>query len=143
VSEPLTSNEKRNREVIRMIFAEGWNNAEFENLGPHLAPAMTFHFRGHDIPDSLEHLKHLVANWRGAFPDLRFTIEDMLAGGERVAARLVLTGTHQGTWKDIPATGKHIRVTVMMFFRFENGLLVETWEDFDEYGMRQQLGELP
>lgn len=58
-----------------------------------------------------------------------------------VAVRLILTGTHQGTWKDIPATGKHVRVTAMMFLRFEDGKLVEIWEDFDELGLRQQLGQ--
>jgi steroid delta-isomerase-like uncharacterized protein len=134
--------EKRNREIIRMIFEEGWNNAKFDNVAAHLAEAMTFHFRGHDIPDSLDNLKRLVAGWRSAFPDLRFTIEDMLADDDRVAVRMTMTGTHQGTWKQIPATGKHITVTAMMFFRFENGLLVETWEDYDEYGLYQQLGVL-
>jgi predicted ester cyclase len=63
----------------------------------------------------------------------------MIAESDLVAVRLILSGTHQAKWRDIPATGKKIRVTVMMFLRFENGKLVEIWEDFDELGMLQQL----
>lgn len=63
----------------------------------------------------------------------------MVAEEDLVAVRLILSGTHQGQWKDIPATEKHLSVTAMMFLRFEKSKLVEIWEDFDELGLRQQL----
>lgn len=66
-------------------------------------------------------------------------MKDIVAEGDLVAVRLIMSGTHQEQWKDIPATGKQIRVTAMFFLRFEAGKLVEIWEDFDEFGMRSQL----
>ena len=81
-----------------------------------------------------------VAGWHRVFPDFRFEIDEMVAEGDLVAVRLTLSGTQQDQWQDIPATGKQIIVTAMIFLRFENGKIVEIWEDFDEYGMRRQLG---
>jgi predicted ester cyclase len=79
------------------------------------------------------------ANWKG-FPDLRFTIEDMVAEGDKVAARLHVTGTQKGTWNGISSTGKKIDIGSVMIVRIENGKIVEQREDADFLGLIMQLG---
>lgn len=72
----------------------------------------------------------------------RFTIEDLVADGDLVAARLTHTGAAQrAMWKGLPPTGGHIEVDAMFFFRFGGGRLVEVWEVEGEYAMWEQLGK--
>jgi predicted ester cyclase len=62
----------------------------------------------------------------------------------RGRTRVGFSGSHTGEdWFGLPATGNEMNGTEMMFFRFENGRVVEAWEDYDEYVMRRQLGALP
>jgi len=128
------------KRIARQIFEQAWNKGEFEGLDELIDSDAQFHIRNHTAPMGPQDTRQVISAWHRAFPDFRFTIRAMVAEDDLVAVRLILSGTQMGTWKDIPATGKHIRVTAMMFLRFENGMLVEIWEDFDEFGMLQQLG---
>ena len=74
------------------------------------------------------------------FPDLQFTIEDMVAEDDKVTTRFTEHGTQQGEMMGAPASGKRITVTGMSISRFENGKIVEVWGEFDRLGMVQQLG---
>jgi steroid delta-isomerase-like uncharacterized protein len=78
-----------------------------------------------------------------AFPDLHFTIEDMVAEGDKVVVRWIVRGTHRGTFQDIPPTGKAVTLTGISLFRVANGRGVEVWTDADYLGMLQQLGVVP
>ena len=127
------------RKITQTIFDQAWNNANFEGMETLIAEDASFHFRGHTIPMNAEDLKRIVTGWHLAFANFQFKIEELVAEGDIVAIRAILSGTHQDVWKDIPATGKRVSVTAMMFFRFSNGQMKEIWEDYDEFGMRQQL----
>lgn len=131
---------ERYKQITRHIFEEAWNKANFAGLAEFIDPDARFHIRDHTIPMSARDTRTLISAWRRAFPDFRFTIKAMIAEDDLVSVRLVLSGTHERAWKEIPATGKPIRVTAMMFLRFARGKVVEIWEDFDEWGMRRQLG---
>jgi steroid delta-isomerase-like uncharacterized protein len=85
----------------------------------------------------------MVTMYRSAFPDMRVTIEDLVAEGDKVAARWSVTGTHRGELMGIPATGKRVTVTGIEINRFAGGKLVEHWESFDQLSMMQQLGVVP
>lgn len=127
------------RKIIQTIFDQAWNNANFEGIETLIAEDAKFHFRDHTIPMNAEDLKHIVSGWHRAFANFHFKIEEMVSEGDFVAVRAILSGKHQDAWKDISTTGKQVRATAMMFFRFSNGQLVEIWEDYDEFGLRQQL----
>ena len=90
-----------------------------------------------------EGIKELIGGMRATFPDLKITISDMIADGSRVVARWTATGTHQGEFMDIPATGNRLTVTGINIDRIEGGKIVEHWEQFDAMGMMQQMGALP
>ena len=78
-----------------------------------------------------------------AFPDLKMEVLDLIAEGDRVAARLTMSGTHKGTFMDIPATGKRMQVQVIDVIRFEGDKVAEHWGVTDQMAMMQQLGVAP
>ncbi len=87
--------------------------------------------------------KQFVTAIRSAFPDIRFTTEDIIAEGDRVTVRYTLRGTHQGAFVGIPATGKTIMLTGIDLFQFAHGQMIAEWLNYDQLGLLQQLGVLP
>lgn len=77
-----------------------------------------------------------------AFPDFRCDVEDIVAEGDTVAARVTMRGTHEGEFVGIPATHKRISVQQIHWFRLDGGKLVERWAVRDDLGMMQQLGAM-
>ena len=87
--------------------------------------------------------KPFVRKMRDASPDMHFVIEDMVAESDKVAARLRVTGTHNGGGLGFPATGRKIDITAITIIQFANGKLVHGWNNWDQLGMMQQLGMGP
>ncbi len=84
-----------------------------------------------------------VAGMFSAFPDTKFTIEDMVAEDDKVAARVTWRGTHQGELRGIPPTGKNINVPGVSIYRIADGKFAEVFSFTDTLGMMQQLGVIP
>ena len=76
----------------------------------------------------------------GAFPDYRVAVEDLVTAHDRVAVRMVLHGTHLGSFGGVPATGTRVSFDAMAFFRLENGEIVEEWFISDQFALQRQLG---
>ena len=93
-----------------------------------------------DLGQGPQSEKRRVTLYRNAFPDLRFTIEDVIAEGETVMARYTARGTHKGNLNEIAATGKQINVTGVSISRFTNGKIAESWVNWDALGLMQQIG---
>lgn len=126
--------------IVREIFDRVWNRGDFDGLDSRLVERVVFHYRRSTRTLEPDDLAALVTAWREAFPDLRFSIEDLVEDGDRVAARLTHSGTHRGRFRGVEPTGRRIEVDAMFFFRFEGGRLAEVWEVEDEHAMWQQLG---
>ncbi len=78
-----------------------------------------------------------------ALPDLRVTIDDMIAEGDKVVVRFTSQATHQGDLMGIPATGKPVTTTTITILRFVDGKIAEDWVETDMLGMMRQLGVIP
>lgn len=91
----------------------------------------------------LEGIKRAFGVFRVAFPDLHFTVEDLIAEGDRVACRITTRGTHTGDFQGIPPTGKRVTQTGIDILRLAGGKIVERWGEFDSLGLLQQLGVVP
>jgi len=78
-----------------------------------------------------------------AFPDLEFAPLDVLVDGDKVAARVRMTGTHQADFAGIPASGKVVDIELIDVFRFGGGVVTEHWGIAQELKMLQQLGASP
>jgi len=92
---------------------------------------------------SLEEYKKGMAAFHTAFPDLHFTVEDVIAEGDKVVVHWSLRATQLGDYLGRPATGKTVSVTGMSLFRLADGKIQEITVSMDRLGQWQQLGWLP
>ena len=101
-----------NKRTVRRVFEEGFTAGCVDVVDECLAPdAVDRHPFGNDEPDFRTHLKGIIRMLRAAMPDLNATVEDLVAEGDRVAARVSMTGTHTGEpLFGAPATGGRIQI---------------------------------
>ena len=85
----------------------------------------------------------IIAMMRAGFPDIQWTLEELIAEGDKVAARFTMRGTHQGTFFGVPSSGKTIEVKAMNFYRIADGQIVEEHGQPDLLGLLQQIGAAP
>jgi len=83
-----------------------------------------------------------TALWTG-FPNLKITVEDIVAEDEKVAWRLTARGTHTGEFRGVPATGKGVSFEAQYIFEFRDGKIVKRWTNLDRLGLLMQLGAIP
>ncbi|HEY5051046.1 MAG TPA: ester cyclase [Acidothermaceae bacterium] len=89
-------------------------------------------------------VKQFFTMYVAAFPDLRFTTDDILPSGDKGVARVTITGTNTGDFMGMPATGKSVSVQAIDIIRFgDDGLAHEHWGVVDVMAMMQQLGAVP
>ena len=91
----------------------------------------------------LEGLKDVLLGMRAAFPDLVFSIHEQIAEGDKVASRFEWTGTHEGTFLGVPATGRPVRVWGIVIDRLQAGRIQDTRIIMDIFGLMMQLGAIP
>lgn len=84
-----------------------------------------------------------TAMFRRVFPDSHFTIEDMVAEGDKVATRKAFRGTHRGEFMGVPPTGREVSISLIEIVRVVGGRVVEHWAVGDNLGMMRQLGVIP
>ncbi|MGW9102696.1 ester cyclase [Priestia megaterium] len=85
----------------------------------------------------------IIGMMRGGFPDIQWTLEEMVVEEDKVAVRFTMRGTHQGSFFGVPPTSKKIRVQAMNFYRFSAGKIVEEYGQPDLLGLLQQIGAVP
>jgi predicted ester cyclase len=90
-----------------------------------------------------EAVKRRISDWQAAFPNWRFTVEDMLAEGDLVMTRCTVRGTHQGELFSLPPTGREVAYTEILLSRVAEGRIVEQSVLVDRLGLLQELGVLP
>ena len=91
---------------------------------------------------SREDYKQFLFSLLAALPG-QFTIEDLIAEGDKVVLRYAFRGTHQGQWRGLPPTGKPVTFTGIFIYRILDSKIVEGWENADALGLVQQLGLIP
>jgi predicted ester cyclase len=110
------------------------------------APDFVFHDSNIPIPTggirSREDYKQFVTGFQAAIPG-QFTIEDLIAEGDKVGARYTYRGTNQGQWRGVPPTGKAVTFTGTITYRIVDGKAVEAWQNADNLSVLRQLGILP
>ncbi|MEJ7631530.1 MAG: ester cyclase [Rubrobacteraceae bacterium] len=135
--------EEENKAVVRRLYQEVFNEGNLELADELISTDGINHAAPPDAPSGPEGLRRLVGMLRAAFPDDRHEIRDMVAEGDRVAVRIVHTGTHEGPFRGMPPTGRRFEQQQMHVLRLENGRIAEHWAVRDELGMMRQLGLLP
>jgi|SRR5580658_5015346 steroid delta-isomerase-like uncharacterized protein len=133
-----------NKVAVRRLFEEVWNKGYVPVADQLFAPTYTHHDSSTpDVGRGPEGEKKRVTLYRDAFPDIRFTIDNVTAEGETVVARWSCSGTHKGDLNGIAPTGKQFHITGISIARFTNGKMVEGFVNWDALGLMQQLGVVP
>jgi steroid delta-isomerase-like uncharacterized protein len=88
-------------------------------------------------------LKRTIDRVFAALDDVEFTIDDLVAEGDRIAVRLTSSATQTGEFMGMPATGKRYTIEEMHVFRIGDGQVAEHWHQLDQMGMMRQLGAMP
>jgi steroid delta-isomerase-like uncharacterized protein len=129
-----------NKALVQRFFEEVINQRNLAALDQFAHPGGV----NHTVPPGMpQESNQFLGQYLNAFPDVKATVEDLMADGDKVVARVSYRGTHQGAFRGIPPTGKQIAVTGINIFRIANGQLVEHWGLTDRLAVLQQLGVVP
>jgi len=132
-----------NKALVRRFVDEVQSGGNIDLIDEVCSPGFVNHSAPPGIPADREGLKILTAMFRGAFPDSHFTIENMVAEGDKVATRKTFHGTHGGDFMGMPPTGRVVSMGLIDIVRVSDGRVVEHWAMGDSLGLMQQLGVIP
>jgi predicted ester cyclase len=130
----------QNQTAFRRVIAEAFNKGNYQVLPECFNPNFIEHQFG--LHPSLRGMESDISFLRAAFPDFNLTIEDMVADGDKVWARMTGRGTNLGGFMGSP-NGKSFEITVFDTCRFEDGKIIEHWGSPDRFALLAQLGLLP
>ncbi|HAV77907.1 MAG TPA: hypothetical protein DCX53_11210 [Anaerolineae bacterium] len=117
-------NKNKNKEVIEQVFAQNWIDGN---------PSFT------DQPQGIEGALYFVNVYRNIFPDIQFELTHIISDEKFVTFRFVAEATHQGEFMGINPTGKRVKFSGIVIHRVENNRFVETWNEIDLLGIKNQL----
>ncbi len=144
---PLHSQSKQHdlaeNKKVAVMGLEAWNKGDTSRLTDFIAEKGKWWMGGNTFPWSPQIEAAAMKGWLSAFPDTHVVIDDVIAEGDRVVLRTTWTGIQKGVIENIPPTGRAVRFSETVIYRFESGKMVEVWVDWDELGMYRQLGVLP
>ena len=134
---------EENKAIVHRLF-EAFNGENLpEILDEVCVPDFVLHDPNIILPvRSREDYKQFLSAFRTALPG-QFTIEFLIAEGDKVAVRYTYHGTHQGPWRGQPPTGNPVTFTGTNTYRIVDGRAVEAWQNADHLSIRQQLGLIP
>ena len=133
------------KQLIGRFVEELWNQRQFDVAQAIFAKNCVTHqlrsgVPADAVPRGPQAIKEHVTSWIASFPDLHFSIEQMLSEGDRVVMQLLMEGTHHGAWLGIPASGRKMQIRMFTVHRVAQGKIVEDWVLVESLGFFQQLG---
>jgi steroid delta-isomerase-like uncharacterized protein len=134
---------KDNKALVRRFVDEVQSGGNVDLIDEICSPEFVNHSAPPGIPADREGVKIVTAMFRGAFPDSYFTVEDMMAEGDKVATRKTFHGTHEGEFMGVPASGRVVSMGLIDIVRISEGRVVEHWAIVDSLGLMQQLSVIP
>jgi steroid delta-isomerase-like uncharacterized protein len=132
--------EEQNKEIVKRVFEE-MNKGNIEIINELYAPDYGYYSPSNNPkPMSREETIEFLKMVSRAFPDINWSIEELIAKGDRLVVRFIVTGTHQGEFQGIPAIGSKIEVSSILIWSIKNSKIAEEREEANMLGMMQQLG---
>jgi steroid delta-isomerase-like uncharacterized protein len=116
-----------NKALIRRMFEEVIPAGDPSAMRELVAADFLDHDPMPGQPAGVQGAEYVVSTMNGAYPDLRFTIDDLVAEGDRVAMRWTLRGTHRGPFLGRPPTGRPVQLVATIIWRIKDGKVAERW----------------
>jgi predicted ester cyclase len=132
---------KENRALIHRLYDEVFVQWNLDALDELIGPDFVCHSMGPGTPRGPTGVKQFYGWLRSAFPDLRYTVEDTIAEGDKVVVRWTQHLTHMGDFMGIAPTGRHTTVTGMAIYRIAGGQCAERWVELSLHALLEQLRE--
>lgn len=129
-----------NKALTRRWFEEVWNKRNRDAIHELAHPeAQTYGLGEGRGPAGIEQFIPFWERFNQAFPDLKMVVDDVIAEGDKTAVRIHADATHTGEGLGIAATGRPVHMTGLIMIRWKDGQIIEAWNEFDAWGMMQQL----
>lgn len=129
-----------NRAIVRRYFTEVLTAGNLELIDTLIAPDYASHYpAGYELGGGPEDVRQIVSSVRRAFPDVHFTVDDLIAEGEKVVCRWTFQGVQEGDFMGIPASGRKATVMGIAIYRVVNEHIAEAWFTWDALGLMRQL----
>ncbi len=132
-----------NKTLIRRLVDEVYNEGNLDVVDELVAPDVFNHAAVPEHQHGIAGFRHLIEWVREFSSDVHYDIDDIIAEGDKVAVRMTQSGTHTGTVRGIPPTGKSFSAEYVHWFRLADGKVAELWALTDHLSRLQQLGLMP
>ena len=132
-----------NKQFMRQFVEEAINKKNLDAIDELVAEDFVEHVPFPGQGPGREGLRQVLATFLSAFPDIRWTLEEQIAEGEKVVSRFTMAGTHRGDFLGIPPTGKSVNIWGVVIDVVRNGKFAESRIIMDTMGLMQQLGTIP
>lgn len=130
----------KNKAIVRRYFDEVLSAGNFELLDVLIAANYVSHYpAGYELGGGPEDVRQIVTSVRRAFPRVRFTVDDLIAEGEKVVCRWTFHGIQEGDFMGIPASGRKATVMGIAVYRIIDEQIAEAWFTWDALGLMRQL----
>jgi steroid delta-isomerase-like uncharacterized protein len=130
--------------IVRRLYEDVWNKRKLELVSDIISPSHALHdnnFPGSSVGP--EAYRAQMATYLAAFPDLRFTVEDIVAEKDKVAASWTISGTHKGEIWGVRPTNKKMSLDGITIHHIANGKIIDSYISSDALGLMRQLGIVP
>lgn len=132
-----------NKALVRHFFEDVWNKHNLALVDELFSADYVEHRPIPGIPPTRDGFKQVASMFWSGFPDGRIEVEDQVAEGDTVVTRWISRSTQTGEFMQLAPMGKQVVVDGIHINRMADGKIVETWVQFDQLGMLQQLGVVP
>ncbi len=134
---------QENKAVYKRFIEEVFNKADFSNLRQFLTDDYQIREAPPGTPPGADGVRAVVSMFRGAFPDLQITLDEVIAEGDAVCARSTMRGTHRGPFMGFQATGKNVAMSTLTLVHIRDGRLCDSMVKNDVQALMKQLGAEP
>jgi steroid delta-isomerase-like uncharacterized protein len=137
----LTDTLEENRVACRRWFEDVWNNGRESVIDEMIAPdAVAGGLAQHGRPlVGPAAFREFYRPMKSALPDIRITVDDVIAEGDQTACRLTARGTHTGPGLGVPPSGRAVTFTAIVWLRWRDGQVVQAWNEFDAASVMAQI----
>ncbi len=137
----MNATEQKHIEIVRQLYEVVLNQDRKDLLPELLTEDIIFH--GFTEERGRNGYQAVTERLRTSFPDLHFTLNDLIASHDRVVVRWTMHATHNGPLGNVPPSGKPVQQHAIVIYRFESGKIAEGWAQMDRLGVLQQIGAAP